>query len=92
MACRRAGNVSRIGYGLNCADSVIAPLALRRQIKKPSIRGPSGVIFMQNPPQLHEATKPNLEKELHELVSDGDVLEITDRSLPFTLSLRIEFA
>jgi len=37
---------------------------------------------MQAPKALQEATKMNLEKPLHELMSDGEVLDITDPSLP----------
>jgi ubiquitin-activating enzyme E1 C len=63
----------------------------RRQIKKPSLSGPNGPLFFQAPKQLYEATKGNLEKEIGEVLQDGDQLNVTDRALPFTLTLKIKF-
>jgi ubiquitin-activating enzyme E1 C len=56
------------------------------QLKRPSIRialedGKTKNVYMQAPPQLHELTKPNLERHLNELFHDGESLAITDPSL-----------
>ncbi|KAJ9097137.1 hypothetical protein QFC21_004806 [Naganishia friedmannii] len=61
------------------------------QIKKPSLSGPNGPLFFQAPKQLYEATKANLEKTVGEILQEGDQLNVTDRALPFTLTLRIKF-
>lgn len=63
----------------------------RRQIKKPSLSGPKGPLFFQAPKQLYEATKGNLEKSVGEVLQDGDQVNVTDRALPFTLTLKIKF-
>jgi ubiquitin-activating enzyme E1 C len=63
------------------------------QLKKPSIRAPGKSIFMQAPPPLLEATKPNLTKALSELVEEGDLLDITDPSLPnVAVNIKIKWA
>jgi len=54
----------------------------RFQLKQPSLRCSGKSLYMQSPPDLKEATKDNLTKPLKDLVSDGDLLVITDRSLP----------
>lgn len=61
------------------------------QIKKPSLSTPTKQIYFQAPPQLEEATRPNLEKRVSELVPDGGEVTVTASSLPFSLSLRITF-
>jgi ubiquitin-activating enzyme E1 C len=48
-------------------------------------------LFWQAPPQFYEQTKHNLEKDLDELISHGDEISVTDKALPFSLNLRIEF-
>lgn len=61
------------------------------QIRRPSISfGPKN-LYLQAPPQLEQATRPNLEKTLNELMMSGDVLTITDAGLPFSLSLAVTF-
>ncbi|PWN42245.1 hypothetical protein IE81DRAFT_323734 [Ceraceosorus guamensis] len=61
------------------------------QLKKPSLSGPKGPLYFQAPPQLEEATRPNLQKPLGELLSHDDELIVTDANLPFQLSLRLRF-
>jgi len=47
---------------------------------------------MQAPKPLQEATKMNLEKALRELVEEGDILDITDPSLPnIAVNIRIKW-
>jgi ubiquitin-activating enzyme E1 C len=66
-------------------------LTLCRQIKRPSLSYSTGApLFYQAPPQLHEATKPNLAKTLAELKLDEIV--ITDPNLPFTVTVEVKFA
>ncbi|KAI8868291.1 hypothetical protein GQ42DRAFT_164236, partial [Ramicandelaber brevisporus] len=55
------------------------------QLRRPSITGNGRTIFMQAPPSLNEATKPNLERLLSELAPDGTVLTITDPGLALSL-------
>ena len=62
------------------------------QIKRPSLSVEGRSLYLQAPPQLEKATRPNLDKTLAELIADGDVLTVTDASLPFSLSLAIAFA
>ncbi|KAJ7685310.1 NEDD8 activating enzyme [Mycena polygramma] len=61
------------------------------QIKKPSLSTPTSQIYLQYPPQLEEATRPNLAKKVSDLVSEGGEVTVTSTSLPFSLSLRISY-
>ncbi|KAJ6623533.1 hypothetical protein B0H10DRAFT_799860 [Mycena sp. CBHHK59/15] len=62
------------------------------QIKRPSLSTPTSQIYLQAPPQLEEATRPNLPKKVSELVPVGGEVTVTSSSLPFSLSLRITYA
>lgn len=64
----------------------------RSQIRRPSISFGTKNLYLQAPPQLEQATRPNLEKTLGELMTSGDVLTVTDAGLPFSLSLAIDFS
>ncbi|KAK7020518.1 NEDD8-activating enzyme E1 catalytic subunit [Favolaschia claudopus] len=61
------------------------------QIKKPSLSTPTAQIYFQSPPQLEEATRPNLKKKVKELVPQDGEVTVTSTSLPFSLSLRISY-
>lgn len=63
----------------------------RSQIRRPSLRLASKSLYLQAPPQLEEATRPNLEKTLAELMQSGDVVTVTDAGLPFSLDLVVKF-
>ena len=64
---------------------------LLSQIKKPSLSTPGKQIYFQAPPQLEQATRPNLERKVSELVPDGGNITVTAPSLPFQLSLRVKY-
>jgi len=65
----------------------------RYQLKRPSIRTPGKSLYMQAPRPLQEATKMNLEKPMKELVGEGDILDITDPSLPnIAINIRIKWS
>ncbi|KAK9469505.1 hypothetical protein V1512DRAFT_284566 [Lipomyces arxii] len=61
------------------------------RIKSPSLRTAEKIIYLQAPPQLEEATRPNLVKPLQDFVSEGEEVSITDPSLPFSVKLRIHY-
>ncbi|GLB34857.1 putative E2_bind [Lyophyllum shimeji] len=61
------------------------------QIKKPSLSTPTSQIYLQAPPQLEEATRPNLTKKVSELVPPDGEVTVTASTLPFSLSLRIQY-
>ncbi|KAI6132115.1 hypothetical protein EDD16DRAFT_1534659 [Pisolithus croceorrhizus] len=61
------------------------------QIKKPSLATSAKHIYLQGPPQLEQATRPNLEKKVSELVEEGDPVIVTASTLPFDLSLVIKY-
>jgi NEDD8-activating enzyme E1 len=46
---------------------------------------------MQSLPQLEESTRPNLEKPLKSLLSDGEEVVVTDSKLPFELRFILRF-
>lgn len=70
---------------------VLLTLFILSQIKKPSLSTSTTQIYLQAPPQLEEATRPNLEKMVSELVPNGGEVAVTSSSLPFSLSLRISY-
>jgi ubiquitin-activating enzyme E1 C len=61
------------------------------QIKKPSLSAGGKNIYLQAPPQLEQATRPNLEKKLSDLVSNGGDITVTATTLPFNLTLRVNY-
>lgn len=67
----------------------IETLAVRpeAQLKKPSIRAEGKSLYMQSPQSLEIATRPNLDKKMRVLVSNGDEIGVTDPSLA-TVSFR----
>jgi len=62
-----------------------------RQVKKPSLRSASRSLYMQSLPQLEESTRPNLDKTLEELISNGEEVVVTDAKLPFELRFVVRF-
>jgi len=63
------------------------------RLKKPSVTAGGGkTLYMQSPPALEMATRPNLDKPLSSLISNGEELTITDPVFPSTyISLSISF-
>ncbi|KAG6874236.1 hypothetical protein C0995_003782 [Termitomyces sp. Mi166 len=61
------------------------------QIKKPSLSTSTTQIYLQAPPQLEEATRPNLTKKVSELIPNEGEVTVTASTLPFSLSLRIMY-
>ncbi|KAG8903291.1 hypothetical protein FRB99_003476 [Tulasnella sp. 403] len=61
------------------------------QIKKPSLSLGAKPVYFQAPPQLEEATRPNLEKKVSELIPEGGEVTVTASTLPFTLTLRVTY-
>ncbi|KAF2674218.1 hypothetical protein BT63DRAFT_419523 [Microthyrium microscopicum] len=49
-----------------------------RQLKKPTIRTEAKSLYYQAPPSLEEQTRPNLDKKLTDLVSDGEEIAVSD--------------
>jgi len=63
------------------------------QLKKPSIAAENNTLYMQKPPALEAALRPNLGESLSKLIADGEVLTITDPMLfDVSLSLKIAFS
>lgn len=62
------------------------------QLKKPSLVGESTTLYMQRPPSLEQALRPNLSKTLASLLHHGEVITVTDPMLSdVSLSLAIYF-
>ncbi|TGZ85071.1 hypothetical protein EX30DRAFT_368187 [Ascodesmis nigricans] len=61
------------------------------QLKRPTITKNGKGLFYQAPVQLFESTKANLEKKVNELMQSGDVIDVTDPGLPFSVSVEIIF-
>lgn len=62
------------------------------RLKSPSMTTISKTLYMQKPPALEKATRPNLNKPVSELVADGEEIAITDPMLEsINLALAISF-
>ncbi|KAL0087990.1 hypothetical protein F4703DRAFT_1843512 [Phycomyces blakesleeanus] len=61
------------------------------QMKKPSLRIEGLSLYMQAPPTLEIATRPNLSKTLSELLEEGDIITVTDASLPVSLQMKVNW-
>jgi len=62
------------------------------QAKKPSLSHGGKPIYLQAPPQLEQATRPNLTKKVSQLVPAGNEIVVTSNTLPFSLNLQISYA
>ncbi|KAI9254467.1 hypothetical protein BDA99DRAFT_518490 [Phascolomyces articulosus] len=61
------------------------------QLKRPSLRTASKSLYMQAPPALEEATRPNLEKKLEDLIEAGEYITVTDVALPVSIQLKVSW-
>lgn len=91
VAGGETGHVRRHFYILD-QHKLTASLTNESQIKKPSLSTPTKQIYLQAPLQLEEATRPNLERKVSELVPPGGEVTVTASTLPFSLSLRISYS
>lgn len=58
------------------------------QLKKPTLRSESTSLYSQFPPSLEEQTRPNLEKALEDLLSNGEEIAVSDPA--FTIAFRFK--
>ena len=58
------------------------------QLKKPSIRTEAKTLYVQAPKSLEEQTRPNLERKMKDLVSDGEEVGVSD--MAFTISFKFK--
>jgi len=62
------------------------------RLKAPSMTASKNILYMQKPPALETATRPNLDKPLSELVEDGEEIAVTDPVLQHAhLALAVRF-
>jgi ubiquitin-activating enzyme E1 C len=62
------------------------------RLKAPSLTASANILYMQKPPALNAASRPNLDKALSELVDEGEEITVTDPILQHThLSLAVRF-
>ncbi|TID17368.1 NEDD8-activating enzyme E1 catalytic subunit [Venturia nashicola] len=61
------------------------------QLKKPSIRSEAKTLYVQFPQSLEESTRPNLDKKLSELVSNGEEIAVTDPAFQIAFKFKLEF-
>ncbi|EXJ57115.1 ubiquitin-activating enzyme E1 C [Cladophialophora yegresii CBS 114405] len=72
-------------------EEFLASLAERAeaQLKKPSIRTEAKTLYVQAPKSLEEQTRPNLQKKMGELVSDGEEVGVSDAALTISFKFRL---
>jgi ubiquitin-activating enzyme E1 C len=58
-------------------------------LKKPSLRTATKSLYMQGPPPLEKASRPNLVFKMSELVEDNDEITVTDVALPVSMQLKV---
>jgi NEDD8-activating enzyme E1 len=64
---------------------------LDRQLKKPSLRTEAKTLYYQFPPSLEEQTRPNLEKKMSELVSNGEEVAVSDPAFQIAFKYKLIF-
>ncbi|KAL9618791.1 MAG: hypothetical protein Q9160_006514 [Pyrenula sp. 1 TL-2023] len=74
-------------------EEVLASLGERAetQLKKPSVRTEEKTLFMQAPESLRKSTEGNLEREIGELVQDGQQVAVTDPAFAMEFRFKMEF-
>jgi NEDD8-activating enzyme E1 len=63
------------------------------RLQSPSVTSGHKTLYMQKPPALEKATRPNLDKAMSALIDSGDELTITDpvlQNINLTLSVVFE--
>jgi ubiquitin-activating enzyme E1 C len=95
--CPVCGNVARnLDIDPNWTlQELIESMAVRpeAQLKKPSIRSEAKTLFMQSPESLMLKTRPNLEKNIGELLENGEEIAVSDPSLgTVTFKFRLRFS
>lgn len=61
------------------------------QVQRPSLATKVKNLYFQSPPTMEELTRPNLYKEIGQLIEQGEELVVTDPSLPINLKMVVEF-
>ena len=61
------------------------------QLKKPSVRSEERTLYIQAPPALEEQTRPNLEKKMKELVSDGEEVGVSDPAFAIAFKFKLVY-
>ncbi len=92
--CPVCGNMARnLAVGKNATvQDVIDMLGETQQLKTPSVRAEGQTIYMRSPASLEEQTRPNLAKELSDLIQDGEEIAVTDRAFAsVTFRFRVNF-
>jgi ubiquitin-activating enzyme E1 C len=60
-------------------------------LKKASIRSEAKSLYIQFPPGLEEATRPNLKRKLEELLTSGEEIAVTDPAFQIAFRYRVAF-
>jgi NEDD8-activating enzyme E1 len=61
------------------------------QLKKPSIRTEGKTLYVQAPPSLEEQTRPNLAKQIKDLVADGEEVGVSDPAFAISFKFKLVF-
>ncbi|KAJ1843599.1 NEDD8 activating enzyme, partial [Coemansia sp. RSA 486] len=62
------------------------------QLKAPTLTCGDTNLYFQNPKELEELTRPNLDKKLCDLFETGSTLTTTDQTLPTSLQVTVSFS
>ncbi|ABN67018.2 predicted protein [Scheffersomyces stipitis CBS 6054] len=93
--CPVCGNMSKKVIAKNwwTLDRFIEEISGKQEIQmsSPSLTTAEKSLYLRNPPNLEQATRPNLAKKFNTLVRAGDEVVITDPNLPISLRLTVEF-
>ncbi|BFZ53161.1 NEDD8 activating enzyme [Savitreella phatthalungensis] len=72
-------------------DGILAAPDTPADLQSPSLRTGERNLYLQAPPPLEQATRPNLKKPLKELVSEGEEVAVTSATLRYTLNFRVRY-
>ena len=74
------------------AFHIIDSLTSHSQLKKPTIRTSSKSLYYQSPPSLEKQTRPNLDKKLGELISNGEEIAVSDPAFSINFRFKMQFS
>lgn len=92
--CSNAARELTVNPGLTLGDLIKQLQASDLRLMGPSLAKADGTLYMPKPKSLEEATRPNLDKALADLVDDDDEITLTDPVFPgdVALTLKLTFS
>lgn len=90
--CSNATRELSVNPNLTLGDLIRRLKASDLRLKAPSLTKADSTLYMQKPKFLEQATRPNLDKPISELVDDDDEITVTDAIFPGDVALTLKLS